>query len=112
MNQVTFDSWVAMFVRMFFTDHDRLVDILEGRYSLPSLDGKGKMSKSNPNQKSAIWLTDDRETIKKKIARIPSTPEHDYIFVSLFWNFFPEEEKQAVVKEAKKRIIKQIWGAL
>ncbi len=36
---------------------------------VPSLDGEGKMSKSNPNPNSAIYLSDSDELITKKIKK-------------------------------------------
>lgn len=62
---------------------------------IPSLDGKGKMSKSGQDLNMVIWLTDSQETIEKKIAKIPSKPEFWHIFFFYFWNFVlkTQEEK-------------------
>jgi tryptophanyl-tRNA synthetase len=53
---------------------------------VPSLDGAGKMSKSE-NQNATLYLSDDDETIRKKVMKAmtdsgpstPNTPKPDYI---------------------------------
>ncbi len=42
-------------------------------YRLPGIDGKGKMSKSLGN---AIYLSDDTETVRKKVFDMYTDPEH------------------------------------
>ena len=58
---------------------------------IPSLDGEGKMSKSNPNPNSAIYLLDDDSVILKKVKKAktdggptePNQPKPDEI-VNIF----------------------------
>lgn len=58
-----------------FSYSDKLIKV-------PSLDGEGKMSKSNNNVNSAIYLLDDDKTIEKKIKKAktdsgPTTPNQE-----------------------------------
>lgn len=64
---------------------------------VPALDDKGeKMSKSG-DPKSVLYLNDNKEEIKKKIAKIPTDPAHLHIlFFFIFRFLLTQKEKEKV----------------
>ena len=78
-------------------------EILTNSFVVPSLDGKGKMSKS-VGGKTVIWLTDSKKDISSKIAKIPSNKENWHVFVKLAWSTFTDIEKNEVANMAVERV--------
>lgn len=78
-------------------------EILTETYPIPSLDGKGKMSKSK-GEKTVITLTETKEHIKKKIGRIPSNEKGFPVFFALHWLTLTKVQKNDLALRIGKEV--------
>jgi len=86
------------------SEPEKMKGIISGKAIIPALDGSGKMSKSGGNKNAIIFLDDDLETIRKKVAKIPSTPKHWHIFFHLNWLTLTDKEKEQLLKDIAEDI--------
>ena len=72
---------------------------------VPSFTGKGfKMSKSEPA--GAILISDSREEIRRKVAKIPTNPENWHILFYFIWRFLLNDKQRVEVNKETMRLMK------
>jgi hypothetical protein len=99
-------AYLNMACYLALNNPELLDNLFNGNMLVPSLDGKGKMSKSGQNLKAVIWLNNSREEVRKKIAKISSTPENWHIFLFFYYNFALKNrlQKERFVEKVTKKL--------